>query len=150
MGRASQRSIVFSSRFARARISLNCKRALPCSGRRCVCAAVSLVFSRRSASRPRVTCVDVNARVVLRCACLCFWRALGQSAQAEQDTLILCRKQESVVVRSTVPAISCENVSNWAFRFGSKMKAPKHVFLGGEVVATMSYDNDLRTILEAL
>jgi len=27
---------------------------------------------------------------------LCFWRALGQSAQAEQDTLILCRQQESV------------------------------------------------------
>jgi len=46
--------------------------------------------------------------------------------------------------------LSCENVSNWTFRFGSKFKAPKHVFLGGEVVATMSYDNDLRTILEAL
>ena len=43
------RSIVFSSRFARARVSLNCKRALPCSGRRCVCAKVSLV----SAGAPR-------------------------------------------------------------------------------------------------
>jgi hypothetical protein len=41
-------------------------------------------------------------------------------------------------------------VSNETFRFGSKLKAPKHVFLGGEIVATMSYDNDLRTILEAL
>ena len=28
--------------------------------------------------------------------CLCFWRALGQSAQAEQDTFILCSSQESV------------------------------------------------------
>ena len=109
------RSTVFSSRFARARISLNCKRALPCSGRRCVCAKASLV----SAGAPRhgrerettqaivqqhtsplraVTCVEVNARVVLRCACLCFWRALGQSTQAEQDTLILCSKQESVLL----------------------------------------------------
>ena len=37
------RSIVFSSRFARARVSLSCESALPCSGRRCVCASVSLV-----------------------------------------------------------------------------------------------------------
>ena len=80
----------------------------------CVCKSLSRV-SRRSASRPRVTCVEVNARererettqaivqqhrVVLRCACLCFWRALGQSAQAEQDTPILCRKQESVEERA--------------------------------------------------
>ena len=36
-------------RFARARASLSCKRALPCSGRRCVCAKVSLV----SAGAPR-------------------------------------------------------------------------------------------------
>jgi len=43
------RSIVFSSRFARARVSLSCKRALPCSGRRCVCAKVSFV----SAGAPR-------------------------------------------------------------------------------------------------
>jgi len=28
--------------------------------------------------------------------------------------------------------------------------SPKHVFLGGEVVAAMSYDYGLRTILEAL
>ena len=63
----------------------------------CVCKSLSRV-SRRSASRPRVTNVEVNARVVLRCACLCFWRALGQSAQAEKDTLILCSKQESVVL----------------------------------------------------
>ena len=60
-----------------------------------------------------------------------------------QDSLLCPRFfQESVH--------SCENVSNWTFRFGSKLKAPKHVLLGGEVVATMSYDNDLRTILEAL
>jgi hypothetical protein len=30
------------------------------------------------------------------------------------------------------------------------LKAPKHVVLGGEVVATMSYDSDVHTILEAL
>ena len=43
------RSIVFSSRCARARVSLSCKRALPYSGRRCVCAKVSLM----SAGAPR-------------------------------------------------------------------------------------------------
>ena len=32
---------------------------------------------------------------------MCFWRALGQSAQAEQDTLILCSKQESVSLFTT-------------------------------------------------
>ena len=61
-----------------------------------VCKSLSRV-SRCSASRPRVTCVEVNARVVLRCACLCFWRALVQSAKAEQNTLILFSKQESVI-----------------------------------------------------
>ena len=57
---------------------------------------------------------------------------------------------ENKTYYSSNNSLSCENVSNWTFRFGSKLKAPKHVFLGGEVVATMSYDNDLRTILEAL
>ena len=41
--KCAPRSIVFSSRFARARVSLSCESALPCSGRRCVCANVSLV-----------------------------------------------------------------------------------------------------------
>ena len=45
--------------------------------------------------------------VLLRCACLCFWRALGQSAQAEQDTHILCSKQESVIFRPT-PSFSVD------------------------------------------
>ena len=49
-------------------------------------------FSRvswRSASCPGVTCVGDNAGLFRVARCLCFWRDLDQSAQAEQDTLIL-------------------------------------------------------------
>jgi len=87
------RSIVFSSRFAKARVSLSCKRALPCPGRRCVCEKASLV----SAGAPRHDSALPAWRItpgLFRVArCLCFWRAIGQSAQAEQDTLILCSSQ---------------------------------------------------------
>ena len=40
--KSAPRSIAFSSRCARARVSLSCEGALPCSGRRCVCVNVSL------------------------------------------------------------------------------------------------------------
>ena len=40
------RSIVFSPRLARARVSLSCESALPCPGRRCVCAKASLSYQR--------------------------------------------------------------------------------------------------------
>ena len=90
------RSIVFSSRFARARVSLNCKRALPCSGRRCVCAKVSLVSAGAPRHGPALPAWRLTPGLFCVVHCLCVWRALGQSAQAEQDTLILCSKQESV------------------------------------------------------
>jgi len=94
------RSIVFSLRFARARVSLSCKRALPCSGRRCACAKVSLVSADapRHGSAPAWRTTPGLFRVA---RCLCFWRALGKSAQAEQDTLILCSSQESVRFQTT-------------------------------------------------
>ena len=38
----------------------------------------------------------ITPRLFRVARCLCFWRALSQSAQAEQDTLILCSSQESV------------------------------------------------------
>ena len=64
-------------------------------------------------------CVEVNARAVLRCAYLCFLRDLGQSAQAEQDTLILCSKQESV---TPAPLNLLWVVFMMFFRFGSRLQ----------------------------
>jgi len=93
------RSTVFSSRFARARVSLNCKRALPCSGKRCVCAKVSLVSAGAPRHGPALPAWRLTPGLFCVAHCLCFWRALGQSAQAEQDTLILCSKQESVILK---------------------------------------------------
>ena len=100
------RSIVFSSRYARARVSQSCKRALPCSGKRCVCAKVSLVSAgapRHGSALPAWTGLlrqlystwRITPGLFRVARCLCFWRALGQSAQAEQDTLILCSKNPS-------------------------------------------------------
>ena len=58
-------------RFARARVSLSCKCALPCSGRRCVCANVSLV----SVGAPRhVPALPAWGKT----PGLCFWRALDR------------------------------------------------------------------------
>jgi len=97
------RSIVFSSRFARARVSLSCKRVLPCSGRRCVCAKVYLVSAgalRHGSALPAWRITPGLFRVA---RCLCFWGAFGQPAQAEQGTLILCSRQESV--RPRLPGI---------------------------------------------
>ena len=100
--KSAPRSIVFSSRFARARVSLSCESALPCSGRRCVCAHIYLMLlshvSRRSASCAGVICVGENAGLFSGVCYLCLWRALGQSAQVEQGTLILYSSQESVML----------------------------------------------------
>ena len=74
------RSIVFSSRFARARVSLNCKRALPCSGRRCVCANVPLVSAGAPRHGPALPAWRLTPGFFRVAHCLCFWRALGQSA----------------------------------------------------------------------
>ena len=86
------RLIALSSRRARALVSLSCESALPCSGkgRVCVCRCFSRV-SWRSVTTLR--CLrGGKRRVVQRRACfLCFWRALGQSAQ---DTPILYSSKE--------------------------------------------------------
>ena len=78
------RSIVFSSRFARARVSLNCKRALPCSGRRCVCAKVSLVSAGAPRHGPALPAWRLTPGFFCVAHCLCFWRALGQSSPRSQ------------------------------------------------------------------
>jgi len=52
----------------------------------CVCVKVLLSCSRvswRSASYPGVTCVGENAGLFSGVCYLCFWRALGQSVQAQ-------------------------------------------------------------------
>ena len=93
----ASRSIVFSSRFTWARISLSCERALSCSGRRLVCAngsPVSVGAQRRAPALPvwgETPGCSATARH------LCFWRAFGLSAQAEEDTPILCSSQKPVV-----------------------------------------------------
>ena len=93
------RSIVFSLRRARARVSLSCESALPCPGRRCVCANVPLVSDGAQCHIPalpacRSTPGSSTLHVVLR--------ALAQSAQAEQDALILYSCEESVVLGRSV------------------------------------------------
>ena len=80
------RSIVFSSRFARARVSLSFESTLPCSGRRCVRANAFLLSV---GAQRRVPALPVRGlffggggrRIVQRrVRYFCFWRALDQSA----------------------------------------------------------------------
>jgi len=76
------RSVVFSPRLARARVSLSCESACRAhAGAVCVQKFFSRV-RRRSVSYAGVTCVGEQAGMSNA-------RALGQSAQAEQDTSIL-------------------------------------------------------------
>ena len=57
------------------------------------------------ALRLRVTLVSDShhRRLFSDACCLCFWKALGQSAQAEQDTPILCSRHEPVTRGRGVP-----------------------------------------------
>jgi len=64
-----------------------------------VCAKVSLVSAGAPRHGPALPAWRLTPGLFCVAHCLCFWRALGQSAQAEQDTPILCSKQESVVRR---------------------------------------------------
>ena len=66
--KSAPRSIVFDSRFTRARVSLSCESALPCSGRRCVCANVSLVPVGAPRHVPALPACAVAA-LPLRCRC---------------------------------------------------------------------------------
>ena len=68
-------------------------RSASCPGRRCVCANVSLV----SVGAPRhVPALPAWGKAGVAAWSAVFCRALGQSAQAERDNLILCSSQESV------------------------------------------------------
>ena len=88
-------SIVFSPRLARARVSLSCESACRAHAGAvcvCVCAKVSLSCQKTFGVISRRYLRGEQARMLSA-------RALGQSAQAEQGTLILYSSQESAILR---------------------------------------------------
>jgi len=92
------RSIVFSPRLAGARVSLGGESACRAQAGAVYVQKLLSRVSRRPVAYPGVTCVGEQARMFNA-------RALGQSAQAEQYTLILyyCTNQYSVAKSPSTP-----------------------------------------------
>jgi len=87
-------SNVISSRFARARVSLSCESALPCSSRRCVRVNASLV----SVGAPR----HVPALPAWTVRATCSFEGSWPISAGGENVLILCSSQESVVLGRVV------------------------------------------------
>jgi len=60
----------------------------------CVCKS-SLVSAGAPRHDPALPAWGITPGLFRVARCLCFWRAIGQSAQAEQDVCILCSSQMS-------------------------------------------------------
>jgi len=97
---------MFSFCALRALASLSFESALPCSGRCWACANASLV---PDGARFHIPVLPAWGNTPGCSAPLVFWRALGQSAQAEQDTLILYREFVVASINISHLRMSCTN-----------------------------------------